>query len=475
MQKGYIGFDKRLKYLFDNATEVSYEQTLSSGTPIGTITIDGQSATVYAPSGGGSGSVSYTPVVTSGEQLGILSIDGVNNNIYAPTVEANPSGTATGNLSSIQIGNSIYDIVGGGSGGSGVPYTCDELFVNTTFDTTRSEITYTLNHSIDDYDAVLVTGYLYWNDQTSEHNQIASQLILKKDYYERASAGLSNNATFLLCGTLENSGRRIYFTFLDDTHLRSTYAYSYSGQRGFIYKVYGLKFSATIISPEIYSTEEREIGVFSDGKPLYEKIIELTKTDIGHAGNVDVSHGISNIDTPVSISRKEIRYGNGAMVSSYYYSSAWRLDVNDFGRTSIQVMIGDNVWNNMTANSKFAIGLQYTKTTDSPGSGTWTPEGQLAHHYSTSEHIVGTWIDGSPVYEITYSGLSVNCPNASTWYSTGIAYGNIKTIVGGFCGDSYGQMVSAVIGYTGTPKMLSVNCTITNRTIEIITLRYTKV
>ena len=404
MQKGYIGFDKRLKYLFDNATEVSYEQTLSSGTPIGTITIDGQSATVYAPSGGGSGSVSYTPVVTSGEQLGILSIDGVNNNIYAPTVEANPSGTATGNLSSIQIGNSIYDIVGGGSGGSGVPYTCDELFVNDplpspTSGTSSVTRSYTLSHSIDDYDAVYVMSYSEYN--ANGVTQIATQLILKKDYYDAATQSGYEDWVFLNNGSVGNAYRRLIMSFTDSTHIKTITGTRESGNEPILYKVYGLKFSSTIISPEIYSTEEREIGVFSDGKPLYEKIIELTKTDIGHAGNVDVSHGISNIDTPVSISRKEIRYGNGAMVSSYYYSSAWRLDVNDFGRTSIQVMIGDNVWNNMTANSKFAIGLQYTKTTDSPGSGTWTPEGQFAHHYSASEQIIGTWVTGDTLYEIT--------------------------------------------------------------------------
>ena len=43
--------------------------------------------------------------------------------------------------------------------------------------------------------------------------------------------------------------------------------------------------------------------------------------------------------------------------------------------------------------------LIYTKTTDTAGSGQWTPQGVPAHHYSEDEQVVGTWIDGSTVYE----------------------------------------------------------------------------
>ena len=47
------------------------------------------------------------------------------------------------------------------------------------------------------------------------------------------------------------------------------------------------------------------------------------------------------------------------------------------------------------------IVIQYTKTTDVAGSGQWTPMAQPTHHYSTIEQVVGTWIDGKPIYEIT--------------------------------------------------------------------------
>ena len=157
MVESYTGFDKALKYLFDNATEVAFERTLNSGEPIGTITIDGQTLIIYAPTGGGS-SVSYTPVVQFGEELGRLSIDGTNHSIYAPTVEANPAEASTDELSKIKIGNTVYDVVGGS--GAGGQYTCDLLFNNTspptpTSGTANVTRTYELSRDATEYDMLI--------------------------------------------------------------------------------------------------------------------------------------------------------------------------------------------------------------------------------------------------------------------------------------------------------------------------------
>ncbi len=48
------------------------------------------------------------------------------------------------------------------------------------------------------------------------------------------------------------------------------------------------------------------------------------------------------------------------------------------------------------------ITIQYTKTTDVAGSGNWNTDGVPTVHYSTSEQVIGTWIDGKPLYEKTY-------------------------------------------------------------------------
>ncbi len=113
MQAGYAGFDKRLKYLFENATEVSAEALLSDGTPVAIITVDGSPLTIKAPSGGGS-TVVVTPLLDHGEHIANISVNGVVNELYAPdggsSVEANPATSPTVDLSSLRVGNTVYAV-----------------------------------------------------------------------------------------------------------------------------------------------------------------------------------------------------------------------------------------------------------------------------------------------------------------------------------------------------------------------------
>ena len=131
MQAGYTGFDKRLKYLFDNATEVSATADYSSGTRIGTITIDGQALNLYIPSSGGS-VVSYNEGLQSGTLVGTLTIDGVSHSLYCTEVEANPAGAATGTLTKLGVDGTVYDLPSGGGGGGG-GIAVDVLYNRTTY------------------------------------------------------------------------------------------------------------------------------------------------------------------------------------------------------------------------------------------------------------------------------------------------------------------------------------------------------
>ena len=142
---------------------VTWTQIQATGTKIATITINGTSTDVYTPTGGSGGgdSVSYTQIVQSGTKIGTITINNVATDIYVPTVPtktsdltndsnfvsdasyvhtdnnyttteknklgdlvqvvANPSsGTSAGDLSSISIGGTKYDIPSGGGGGTTV-------------------------------------------------------------------------------------------------------------------------------------------------------------------------------------------------------------------------------------------------------------------------------------------------------------------------------------------------------------------
>lgn len=73
---------------------VSVSPTLYSGTQIATITVDGSPINLYAPaaSGGTSGStVSVNPILTTGTQIATITVDGTPRAIYAPAASAGGS------------------------------------------------------------------------------------------------------------------------------------------------------------------------------------------------------------------------------------------------------------------------------------------------------------------------------------------------------------------------------------------------
>ena len=158
--------------------------------------------------------------------------------------------------------------------------------------------------------------------------------------------------------------------------------------------------------PLIYSDEEREIGVWRDGKPLYQKTI--TFTSVSKSGSLSL--GISNVDK-IFLASGECGIG---LQLPYVHGSAPSHNVGGFFTitsqdTSWDFRSGDNAESTVSG----FLTVQYTKTTDTPGSGKWTTQGTVAHHYSTDEHIIGTWIDGKPLYEKV-----LNLPNISVGVNT---------------------------------------------------------
>lgn len=64
-------------------------------------------------------------------------------------------------------------------------------------------------------------------------------------------------------------------------------------------------------------------------------------------------------------------------------------------------------------NRPFYMPLQYTKTTDSAATGEVTYANE--NDYSTTETIIGTWIDGKPIYQKVYELSSTLAITADTW------------------------------------------------------------
>lgn len=152
--------------------------------------------------------------------------------------------------------------------------------------------------------------------------------------------------------------------------------------------------------PLIYSDEEREIGLWTDGRPLYQKTVHWT-------GSLNNGQNIT-IDSNINLSNVGIFVSDIAFLkfSGYSYATG---SIN--GKVLDVELVNQGVMiENFTGFTiiEILVTYRYTKTTDTAGSGQWTPSGLPAKHYSTTERVIGTWIDGKPLYEKVITGLSVN-------------------------------------------------------------------
>lgn len=163
-------------------------------------------------------------------------------------------------------------------------------------------------------------------------------------------------------------------------------------------------------SANLYSTTERVVGQWIDGKPLYQKTIAITSGMPSSGGRTEFNHNIENIDYIVS-QRARIIYPDsmvGMECDSVYIDGPDSLSNTQIAMVAVNAtkIILKNT--KTLANTELYVTLQYTKTTDSAveSYGTDTT-------YSTDEHVVGSWVDGRPVYQRTITGVNTPSSNNS--------------------------------------------------------------
>lgn len=169
---------------------------------------------------------------------------------------------------------------------------------------------------------------------------------------------------------------------------------------------------------DCYSTTERQIGCYTDGKPLYQKTIDMGTLSAGTYKTVLYSNvGISDIEHVAYID---------IIINDVYNVNFNRPDnVNaEFYSQLVPTGIFLRAFN--TAVTRAIATIRYTKTTDTAGSGIWTPSGSYAKHYHATEQVIGTWVDGKTLYEITFE-----IPNSITgsWSAYTHNISNIDTII----------------------------------------------
>lgn len=426
-------------------SSVSWEQLQSTGTKIATITIDNVPVDVYAPSGGGSGDeVSWTQTLGSGTEIGTITINGTPITVYAPTpidVEANPSGSATaGDLTKLKVGSSIYSIPSGGSGhtiidenGNSMSARAGLQFVgaNVSDDATNNKTIVDLasEGGIDgvflDTDNVIYNQFTFDSTAhtwTATEDCILAGNLVALDAYTGAYIWVDNVTCF---NTYENtSGNGFYIPIKRGQTI--TYR-AKSGATNNEMSAYGIQTGTTHskFQPVIYSTEEREIGVWTDGKPLYAKTFEFDSTDLQsetYGKYIDLT--INNIE---KVCLSTIMLEDGMLELPYYQSSSLYITafpILSTNKCAFKFRYGSDVASYLSdyfANSK--IILYYTKSTDTAGSGSWTPQGVPTVHYSAEEQVIGTWF-GETLYQKSYEIASL--PSSAGYADTSLGLSNIS-------------------------------------------------
>lgn len=300
--------------------------------------------TAGANGGGGGGSdVEITPTLQSGTKIADFEIDGVSGELYAP------SGG------------------GGGGGGNGngkidlVYRAVDTNFVDIAFDISKYDL-YIINAS----DSLAQSGETYTVTRETLKYYLDNSIAFCGWPYRGSSA----NALIQYLVTANG--------FEADDHAL-----------GFVItSIYGIN-TGTILAPMIYSTEEREVGVWVDDKPLYAKTISFTApSGSGNHSIMDVS-GL-DIDSLVDVAGK-------GYYQDYLYTFPTRTAFLSIEQDYLKFNVSNDNWGGYAMD----VTLFYTKTTDVAGSGSYGSLGIPMEHYDNTERVVGTYF-GDTLYAKSY-------------------------------------------------------------------------
>lgn len=179
-------------------------------------------------------------------------------------------------------------------------------------------------------------------------------------------------------------------------------------------------------APVIYSLEEREIGVWIDGKPLYEITWDGIVTISSSSRTYTSFYNMTDLNVEKCISATG--YLNASVnvrFLSFADGTTYPIAIT-FNANSKTLQL---ITQGYTGTYPVCVTLRYTKTTDVPGSGKWGTNGVPTHHYSTTEQVIGTWIDGKPLYEKILINTQIIALLQNTWVKTEFNRDNINNII----------------------------------------------
>ena len=272
------------------------------------------------------------------------------------------------------------------------------------------------------------------------------------------------------------NGKQVFATYdLDNPfiYVKKGQVVSYRAKSNSIMKAYGVVAGSEVTflseyASACYSAQEREVGCWIDGKPLYQKTLVFSNPTLGRVDNL--SHNIADVDT-IILDFWEYRQPSGTAIVGFEDAVLnWWGNFFVIDRTGLSYRIGQD-WG---SGGDLIVNVRYTKTTDVAGSGQWTPMAQPTHHYSTEEQVIGTWINNKPLYEKTFDLGSDIAISNSSWYSSIVSITNIENITlcfGLYSGGTYYPLMAYHTGDNVNVLACRAN---SGATVRYLTIQYTK-
>ena len=139
-------------------------------------------------------------------------------------------------------------------------------------------------------------------------------------------------------------------------------AYVFDKKTNELVKVAGNAANADLKDMNVYSTEEKIVGTWIDGKPIYRKVISSTLSD-PLTGLVEIAHNIQNIETPIRIvfGKAKVPGSSNNITLPSQYDSTTFIQLGAFSDTYVQLFAGSTNW---TSLKEITLCLEYTKKTD---------------------------------------------------------------------------------------------------------------
>lgn len=187
--------------------------------------------------------------------------------------------------------------------------------------------------------------------------------------------------------------------------------------------------SNLIVDAQIYSLEEKQIGVWVDGRPLYQKTFETSITLQSAVWTVTGDSILNGkaIDAEVTLI--------GQVCDTV---PVW-CEIGADGHIELLNIrsVGQVTITHYT--------VRYFKTTDTAGSGGFQAYGFTPIIYSTEEREVGVWIDNKPLYAKSFTFSSQLTVSASSWTNTDLSLSNVEKFVNGYAISDDGTFQGSVV------------------------------